>query len=215
MTRKPIVTRFHLFLLGVLAAITATAFVKVHADTGLPVHWGFDGKPDRIWPRNEALLVFPAIAVLLTGIFAAIGQFAPVEQIEPGRHISEAMLTALLGLLCALEFSLVLIGVGSDIDMVRIIAFALAALLIILGNVLPKSQPNVFAGLRLPWTMRDPGNWAATHRLTGILYLLSGLGLGAVAWFMPDPADMLPAIGVAVFAPVIVGGLFSFVRSRG
>ncbi|HTJ59412.1 MAG TPA: SdpI family protein [Devosiaceae bacterium] len=215
MDRKPLVTRLHLTLFGVLVAITAVAFVKIPAAIGLPVHWGLDGRPDQVWPRNEALLVFPAIGLVLTGVFAAIGQFAPVEQVEPGRHISEAMLLVLLGLLAALEFSLILIGVGSDIDMVRIVAFGVATLLIVLGNVLPRSQPNAYAGVRLPWTLKDPGNWAATHRLTGVLFIVAGAGLAAVAWFRPDPADMLPAIGIAIFLPLLVGGLFSFSRGRG
>lgn len=209
MNRKPLVTRFHLALIGLLAAITAVAFVKIKADVGLPVHWGLDGTPDRIWPRNQALLVLPAIGVLLTGLFAAIGQFAAAEQVEASRHIAEAMLSALLGLLCLLQFALILIGVGSDIDMVRIVTFGLAALLVVLGAVLPGSEPNAYAGLRLPWTMKDPRNWAATHRLSGALFIIAGVGLAAVAWLWPDPADMLPAIGIAIFAPLLVGGIFS------
>ncbi|MEO8882626.1 MAG: DUF1648 domain-containing protein, partial [Devosia sp.] len=78
-TRKLIVTRFHLLLLGILIAITATAFVKIKAEVGLPVHWGLNGQPDQIWPRNQALMIFPIIGVLLTALFAAIGRFAPPE----------------------------------------------------------------------------------------------------------------------------------------
>ena len=95
MTRKLIVTRFHLFLVGVLLAVMATALVKVQAGTDLPVHWGFDGKPDRFWPRLPALLMFPVIGFLLTGLFALIGRFAPVEAIEPGRHMSQLLQTGL------------------------------------------------------------------------------------------------------------------------
>jgi uncharacterized membrane protein len=215
MTRKPIVTRFHLFLLGLLAAITAAAFFKISPDMGLPVHWGFDGRPDRVWPRNEALVLFPIVAVCLTGLFLAIGQFAPSEQVEPGRHISEAALTGLLLLCCALQFSLILIGVGSDIDMVRVIAFCMALLLVLLGIALPNSQPNAYAGIRLPWTMKDPRAWSAAHRVTGVLFILAGIGLAGIAWVLPDPADMLPAIGVAIFLPLLVGGIYSWVRSRG
>lgn len=214
MTRKSIVTRFHLFLLGVLIAVTATSFVKIPAGTDLPIHWGFDGKPDQFWPRIPALLIFPVIGAVLTGLFALIGRFAPVERIEPGRHVSEAMLTGLLGLSCALQFSLILIGIDSDLDMVRIISFALAVFLVILGNVLPKSERNSYTGLRLPWTLNDPANWTASHWVTGILFIVGGVGLGLVAWLRPDPASMLVALGAALFLPIIVGGIFSFVRSK-
>ena len=209
MTRKPLVGRFHLFLLALLVAITATAFYKIPAQTGLPVHWGFDGKPDRMWPRDQALLIFPLLGVVLVGLFAAIGRFAAVERIEPGRHISEAMLTGILGLFCALQFALILIGIGSEIDMVRIIAFALAALFVILGNVRPKSQPNAYAGIRLPWTVNDPRRWAIAHRVTGILFIIGGIGLGLVAWLLPDPQDMLLAMFAAILVPIIVGGAVS------
>jgi uncharacterized membrane protein len=214
MIRKQIVTRFHLFLIGVLVAITATAYVKIPADSGLPVHWGFDGHPDRIWPRDAALLLFPIVGLLLTALFAAIGQFAAVERVEPGRHVAETMLTGLLGLLCALQFSLILIGIGSDIDMIRIISFAVAVIVLLLGIALPKSQPNAYAGIRLPWTVRNDRNWAMTHRLTGILLVVGGIGLALVAWLWPDPANLLEAMAAALLVPFAAGTLFSFVARR-
>jgi uncharacterized membrane protein len=210
----PLVNRFHLLLLGLLAAITAVAYVKIPAATGLPVHWGFDGRPDRIWPRDAAIAIFPVVAVLLVGLFAAIGRLAPPEQVEPGRPVAEAMLAGLLGLFCALQFALILIGVGSDIDMVRIIAFGVAALLVLLGLALPRSGPNPHAGIRLPWTLRDPGNWRASHRLAGVLLVLGGLWLALVAWLWPDPVSLLSAMAVAIVAPLAVAAIFSFVRSR-
>jgi uncharacterized membrane protein len=214
MEREQIVGRFHLAMLGFLAAITATAVYKIPEASGLPVHWGFDGRPDQIWPRDEALMVFPIIAICLTALFAAIGQFAPVERVEPGRHISAAMLTGLLGLLCALQFSLILIGVGSDIDLIRIIAFALALFWMGTGVALTQAKPIDFTGLRLPWTIKHPANWTASHWLAGGLMVVCGLGLIAVAWLQPGPVDLLIAIAAALLLPLVLGGLFSFVRSR-
>jgi uncharacterized membrane protein len=212
MTRKPLVTRFHLLLLGALAAITATAFVKVNADVGLPVHWGFDGRPDAVWPKTQALLIFPLIGIVLFALFAAIGHFAPVEKIEPGRHISEALLSGLLLLLSGLQLALILIGVGSDIDLVRIIAFAVAALLVGFGVILPGADAKAYRGLRLPWSIGV--GWSAIHRLAGVLLVAGGLILGAVAWLRPDPVDVLPTIGGAVLVPLLVSALFSLGLSR-
>ncbi len=121
------------------------------------------------------------------------------------------MLTGLLGLFCALQFALILIGVGSDIDMVRIIAFGMAALFLILGNALPKSQPNAYAAFACPWTLSDPRHWALTHRITGILFMIGGLALGLVAWLVPDPQDMLLALGLAIVLPLLVGGGLSII----
>src|SRR5437868_10321364 len=120
-TRKPIVTRFHLLLLGLLIGIAVIGFIKIHLEAGLPMHWGLNGKPDRIWPRNEALPVFPIVGVLVTAFFALVGALAPVEQIDPGRRLIETVYAGLLLLFCAIEIALLLIGIGSEVDMVSII----------------------------------------------------------------------------------------------
>jgi hypothetical protein len=36
-----------------------------------------------------------------------------------------------------------------------------------------------------------------------------------VALFWSSPVNLLEAIGPAIFLPIIIGGIFSFVRSRG
>jgi uncharacterized membrane protein len=215
MTRKQIVTSFHLLVLGFLVAITATAYVKIPAGTDLPVHWGLNGNPDWVWPRAPALLIFPAIAVLLTALFALIGQFAPVEKIEPGRYVAEALLSGLLILFDALQLGLLMIGVGSDIDMVRIVGLGVAVVLVLLGAALPTSEYNAYTGVRLPWTFRNPGHWRASHRVAGILCIIGGVGLGAVAWLFPDPGTVMLALLAAVFMPLILAVLYSWLRSFG
>lgn len=214
MTRKPIVTRFHLFGLVVLLVVMGTAFVKIPAGHDFPVHWDYYGKPDQFWARIPALLTFPIIGIVLTALFALIGRLAPVTRVEPGRHMSEALLTGLLGLLCALEFSLLMIGVGTDLDPIRAICFVVAAFLAILGAVLPRSERNSINGLRLPWTPTNPANWRASHWVTGILFAIGGIGLGLVAFFEPAPTVMLIVLGAAILLPIVLGASFTFVRSK-
>jgi uncharacterized membrane protein len=213
-TRKPLVTRFHLLVFVVLAAIAVVAFYKIPAGVDLPVHWGFDGKPDEVWPRVPALLVFPGLGVVLIGLFAAIGRLAAPAQLDPGRYILEAALTGVLGLFCAIEFAMILLGIGSDIDMIRVIAFAVAVLLVLIGSALPRSQPNAYAGIRLPWTLHDADAWRAAHRLAGVLYLIAGVALGVLAWLRPEPPELLPGMLAAVLLPPVIGGLFSLMRAR-
>jgi uncharacterized membrane protein len=212
---KSIVTPFHILLFGALLAITGTGYVKIPAATGLPMHWGLNGQPDRIWPRDPALAAMPIIALVLLVLFFAIGRLAAPEKVDPGRVIAEAAISGVLLVLCALQFGLLLIGTGSEVDLVRIVAAVVALALVILGLVLPRSAPNAYAGIRLPWSMPDAANWRATHRLTGGLMVVAGLGLGLVALFWSTPIHLLTAIGPAIALPVLIGALYSFVRSRG
>jgi uncharacterized membrane protein len=212
--RKSIVTPFHILLSGVLLVVTAIGYVKIPAAAGLPMHWGLDGRPDRIWPRDPALAALPAIALALLVLFFAIGRLAPQEKVDPGRVVAEAAISAVLLILCALQFSLLLIGTGSEVDLVRIVSAAVAMALVILGLALPRSAPNAYTGVRLPWSMTDPANWRATHRLTGALMVIAGLILAAVALLWATPVNLLETIGPAVFLPIIIGALYSVFRAR-
>jgi uncharacterized membrane protein len=178
------------------------------------MHWGLDGRPDRIWPRDPALAAMPIVALVLLVLFFFLARLAPPEKVDPGRTIAEAAISAVLLILCALQFGLLLIGTGSEVDLVRLVAAVVALALVILGVALPRSAPNAYAGIRLPWSMADPANWRATHRLTGGLMVVAGLVLAAVALFWATPANLLVTIGPAVFLPIIVGGLYSFFRAR-
>jgi len=62
-------------------------------------------------------------------------------------------------------------------------------MLMLMGNIMPKMQPNGLAGIRLPW-LRDPMVWRKTQRLGGILLIVGGLVLlGARRRFSPSPSS--------------------------
>jgi uncharacterized membrane protein len=210
MDRKSLVTTFHLLILFVLVVITVVDFIKVPAG-GLPVHWALDGHPDRIWPRTGALLILPALGLVITAIFWVIGRLTSAERLEPGRVVSEAALAMVLGIFCALQVGFLFIGIGSDIDLIRIIGFAVALLAIGIGVLLPGTQPNAIAGIRLPWLLQNARNWRATHRVTGVLMVLGGVGLGIAAFASPDPATLIIGILAALLLPVAAGILFSLI----
>lgn len=206
--RSPLV----LPLAAALVATTIAGYLMIPSATELPIHWGIDGKPDAFWPRDRALLTAPVGATVVLALMALTERFAPGRQ--AGRHVVAAASTGILALFMAIQTVIVLIGLGFDISMVNVIAFAMGLLSVVIGNVMPKSQPNGIAGLRLPWTLADPANWVATHRLTGRLMLVSGslLMLAALAL---NAGPLLAAVTIAAFMlPFAVGGLYSYIFSR-
>ncbi len=96
---------------------------------------------------------------------------------------------------------------------VQIIALALGILLIVLGNAMPKSQPNSFAGLRIATTLRDAANWQATHRLAGVLFIAAGAMLLVAALLVPASGLVWWLLG-CVFAPVVIGIAYSLAYAR-
>lgn len=202
--------------LALVAALFATAiagFVLVPPGVQLPVHWGMTGEADGFLPRELALLMPVAIVALVWTISLAVARFARPADVEAGRYVTGVSLTALTAIFLAIEVMMVLIGVGASVNVVQGIAVAMGLLLLVLGNAMPKSQPNSFAGIRMPTTLRDPANWQATHRLGGILAIIGGLVLLVAALVAPRNQLVFWLIG-CVLAPMLAATVYSLLHAR-
>ncbi len=206
-------TPLNLVLIVLLLAAAAWGFLGIPAGKILPTHWGFDGTPDAFMPRDFALLVPIGIAAALFVLFELLGRYGSKGRVMAGAGVLGAAATALLLLCLGIEAATVLIGLGYAVSMVQVISFALAAFLILVGNALPTSQPNGFAGVRIPSTLRDPANWQATHRLTGLLMVIGGAALAVAAPLLPPTLPLFIAMLAAVVLPVAIGVIYSVTRA--
>ncbi len=210
MTERPILNSVNCILIGLLVLVTLAGFFIVPLDATLPIHWNFAGVADNFAPAPVALL-FPALmAVAVLGLFVIIRRTRFSKDVEAGRHVIQAANSFVLGLAVLLSCATIAIGMGYDLDMPRAIVFVMGAMLLILGNYLPKSQPNRVAGIRLPWTLRDPKNWTITHRWSGRLMMLGGaiVLLAAVAG-LPSTV-LLVVLLLAIFLPIIASVAISY-----
>ncbi|MDC9824325.1 SdpI family protein [Devosia sp. ZB163] len=209
----PLFTSIRIALLVALVSAFVTGLLVVPAGTMLPVHWGPSGEADGFLPREWALLVPLLMVAVVWAIFLVVGRFGRPADIAAGRYSFGVVVTAITGLALVMEVATVLIGIGVPVNMVQVLGFALGALLVVLGNVMPKSQPNSLAGLRMPSTLNDPANWQATHRLTGFLCIIAGLVLIVAAALVPTPALIWWLLG-CVFAPILIGVVYSIRYAR-
>jgi len=208
-----LVTPVNVALLAGLALTAVAGFVLVPVEATLPVHWNVNGVADGWLPRELALLMPIAVVAAVWSIFLGISRFAAAADVAAGAYVTKVAVTALTGLFLVIEIVTVLIGTGVAANMVQILALGIGILLIVLGNAMPKSQPNSFAGLRIPSTLRDPANWQATHRLTGWLCMLGGVVVLVAAVYVPVGQLAWWLIG-AIVAPIGVGTVYSISMSR-
>jgi uncharacterized membrane protein len=204
---------FRILLLLALVVVTVIGFLVVPAGTDLPVHWNIAGEADGYLPRDLALLM-PAI--ILAGVWLimiVVLRLQPEARRSAGGYVTQAVLTAITGVFLTIAIATVALGAGAAVSMVQFIAVALAILLLLLGNALPKSQPNGYAGLRIPTTLADPANWQATHRLTGGLAMAAGVVL-LVAAFVAPTAQLILWVLACMLVPMIIGTVYSIVRAR-
>ncbi len=91
-----------------------------------------------------------------------------------------------------------------DVDATLLGHLFLAALLLTVGNYLPKCRQNYTVGIELPWTLDDPENWNRTHRMAGWLWMAAGLIALANAFLrLLNGPFLFGMIGLAALTPAI------------
>lgn len=205
--------------LSVAAAMIGFAFLtaaRLPADAVLPIHWNAAGQADRFSPALPALLMPAGVVLLTTLIFAAIPRIEPLqERLEASSAVLRASWLGLLGVMLVIEGAIGLPAWGIALP-VNAIMLAMGLMLLWIGNVLPKSRPGFFVGIRTPWTLTDTDNWIATHRLGGKLMMGAGAAI-AVASLLPIPPEttaivVLVAVAIGAGVPLVYSWWY---RNRG
>jgi uncharacterized membrane protein len=211
MTTLRVFTRLNHLLLSLIAVTTIAGVVSIPGDAKLPIHWDIYGQPDRFAGRDDALILMPAFGLSLLVLFWAIGRFAHPQRLAGGRYVMDAVLPVLLAIFLAFQLVLVF---RFDFAIGRVVAWAVSALLIALGNVLPKSQPNRYGGIRLKTTLSDPANWAATHRFTGLAMMAAGGLLVLLTLATGENPILIIGALAAVILPLLLGVIYSYWKAR-
>jgi uncharacterized membrane protein len=194
----------HLLLLVGMFALAAAAWNS--APARIPVHWGFSARPDRFGGRVEGLLGLPleTLGLYLLTLF--------LPRIDPGRAnyaaFGSAYATirlALVAFLAALYGMMHLRMRGSQIAAETLMPLAIGAVLVVIGNLLPKLRPNWFVGIRTPWTLSSKLAWTHTHRAGGWLCITVGVLMMITTLVRTEWAIVGPAVagGVAVLGLVV------------
>lgn len=203
-----------IIIIALMAGISIYGFNTIPADAVLPVHWGLNGEVDRFAPRDAALVTLPGIAVFVVLVFV----LAPL--VDPRR---DNVLASSGLLLAAWIGTLVLIAIihgamvfaasrGLDLD-TRIVAGAVGALLIVLGNFMAKSRSSWLIGFRTPWTMSSEHAWSVANRAAGWLLVATGAATVAAAAFT-DPRTTFLVLLAGVLSVVVVGAVISYAAWR-
>jgi uncharacterized membrane protein len=200
-----LVTRFHLLLLTVTLAATGVSLFRIPADYVYQAHWS-GSAADWLWPR-EVIFVAPLVQLALLIAFFLLGRALTRNQYAKSQHVLDPFLTLLMSVVAATQLGLLLSGAGSDLDFIRVTAFALGAVLIVLGIVLFEAERHTYAGLRMPWPVRSDFAWNLVHRLSGLVYGGAGLGLLVMAWFDMGVGLLIAGFAAAILAPALLAGL--------
>jgi len=196
----------NLLVAALMAGFAFWAAGQVPAGTELPTHWNAAGEVDATMPALQALLLPAGLTIGIGVLFAIIPAIEPLQhRLEGSAPLLRATWLGTLGLLVALQVFIAAPVLGFEQGPGAIVA-AVGILFLIIGNMLPKSRPGFFVGIRTPWTITNADNWIATHRLGGKLFLAAGAVMVLAGLIdMPGELRMALVLGstmAAAFIPV-------------
>ena len=197
-----------------LAVVAVVAWHRLPADARLPTHWGADGLPDRFADAGTALFLPVALTVLVSLVMAALPSVEPLQdRLDRSAPLYRTAWLALLAIMALVEALVAAPAFGLAFPATTMLA-GVGLFLVAIGNVLPKSRPGFFVGIRTPWTITDPDNWIATHRYGGRIMVAGGIAILALS-LLPMRGEtrgsfVILILLVTVSTPV----LYSFFRWR-
>lgn len=200
-------------LTAIMAAVSFWALTQL-PDAPIPVHWTLDGRADGFGRPASVLFILPAVALALSLSFAVVPSLMPPNSdLRRSRTPYGVVWISVILLMLALHLVLVAKVFGAPLDILRLAAVAVGALMALIGNYLPKVRYNYVLGIRTPWTLASERVWDRTHRFAGLLMLLAGLCSILGALVAPTPALVLPALLVPILGASLVSVVYSAVIS--
>lgn len=178
--------RITIMILAVLPMIYSAVAVFFFLPDTVAAHFGIDGTPDRYGSKYEAFL-FPAIILVITLLYFLYRKFQEKSSKEDNDRtarnldILDTVILIVMVLFNALCVFLLTVmkhpaTMKNKENMIFvIISTIIGVLFILLGNILPKTKPNSFIGVRLSWCMDSDEHWYIANRNCGIAMVLSGI----------------------------------------
>jgi uncharacterized membrane protein len=198
-------------LIAAMTGVSAWVWQTIPDGARLPVHWGIDGQPDRFGSKVEALVALPVIAVLLTLLFVGLPYIDPRRRnLDASSKLWNAAAIGGVALLAYVHMLMVLSATGRAIDMGDYLIPAISILFIVIGNYLPKTRSNWFAGVRTPWSMSSEYSWTKTHRLASRLFMGSGI-LSIAVWLIAGTKIAMFVFAGTILATAVISIVASYV----
>lgn len=172
----------------------------------LPTQYSFTGIPGNYLPKEAVILMLPIAYAVTIAATRLLIHYSPQKfSMENSRRAMEITILSIGILLLALHIGL-LASRGESSIFQQYLAVGLASFLVIMGNVIGKTERNFIIGIRIPWTLASEKNWRATHRMSGKLMVVSGFLLLASSFFFTSlPLTLCLGLGW-----LIVSAIYSF-----
>lgn len=193
---------FGLVIVALMLAWAVWSYPRLPAE--VPTHWNWRGEITDTRGKSFTFLL-PAMA------FAMWLLLPLLRRIDPRRDNYERfddtfwlLVNGMVMFVAVVHVLLVGVGLGWPVQGDQVIMLAVGAMLLLLGNYLPRVRSNWWVGIRTPWTLENEDVWRATHRVAGWTFVAGG-ALTMIAALLPAELRLsiaFPAMMAAALIPV-------------
>ena len=207
--------------LAVIPTIVTAVALKFMPDT-VPLHYNFAGEIDR-WGSKYEHFLMPALLIVFVVLMQVITYFqekkiedepTPREQASRRNNIKVVRIVTIvfeifwLILICwMLWTSKENANLGTEQTATNIGQFiwiAMGILLVVIGNILPKSRMNSVIGVRTTWSMYNEETWSKSNRFGGIVLMVTGIAMVITSLILKESALIIVNIGLTVLSSIVI-----------
>lgn len=188
-------------------------YVYPSLPASVALHFGMDGTPDRYGNKNELITttaILSGTVLLLYLLLRFLPAIDPKKTVKFGMATFQKLALVVVVFMSGLGIIVTIAASHRGIKINNILLPALGLMFAFIGNVMNSIKPNYFAGIRTPWTLEDPENWKATHRLASKLWVTGGIVMTIVALLLPAAAGFIVFMSI-VAVMTLIPVVYSFV----
>lgn len=210
-----------LFVISLIPLIV-TAISLIFMNDTVPAHFGLNGQPDRYGSKFE-YLILPLVTLGLFVLWKLIIKFystsntsdvakanSNIKTLTIFAIVTNALFVVLQCIFIAIAF-IYQTNSNVTIDFTSLIVYAVSIVYIFIGNYLPKTKRNDFAGLRTAWTIKSDKNWYVANRNSGIAFVISGV-LSIIATAIVGSSISIFIMLVILFVTQIIAYIYSYIK---
>lgn len=142
----------------------------------IPSHYDLEGNVTDYLDKNQFWLV-AFLPLLLWCLFLVLPNIDPKK--ENYAHFAKAYQYFHFGMIVFMDFifflSLTAVYATDTTYISKLVFVSVGLLFLGIGKIMPQIKPNFFMGIKTPWTLSNETVWVKTHKLAGVLFLVSGV----------------------------------------
>ena len=177
----------------------------------IPAHYDISGKVDRYGSRFE-LLILPVLSIVIGIILFVCSKSSSAEETSTKNNEKIVLVVGecCLVIFMVMNFYFLYLAFNSitdvfalKIDIGRVCCFLNGLIMLVTGNVMPKSKRNSIVGVRLPWTKTSDEIWKKSQHFGGIVSVICGFVLLVSAFVFKSRTAMIAFLSVDILMAIV------------